>query len=87
MPAPTKRYGNEGGCPEMTLHGTADELPVESIFTCRICDRVLLLEDIFNQGLRQPEPGETRDEYMEAELLDGLDHLVCLRERAPNQAF
>jgi hypothetical protein len=51
------------------------------LLICPDCRFPLTSSDIFEQGLRMPEPGETREEYCEAELLDELTHMSCLRAR------
>jgi hypothetical protein len=53
------------------------------MFHCRICGAPLTKDDFFDLGVRQPEPGETKDDYCDAELIDYLEHAGCLRsERA-----
>ncbi|MBI5288222.1 MAG: hypothetical protein HY873_04550 [Chloroflexi bacterium] len=53
----------------------------QPMFVCPDCGRALTAEDVFEHGLRLPDYGETRDEYYEAELLDSLGHVSCLRAR------
>ena len=48
-----------------------------SMFLCKRCSRPLTGDDIVALGLRVPDPGESRDEYLEAELIDDLDHSDC----------
>jgi hypothetical protein len=47
------------------------------MFVCSTCARALTGDDVIAQGLRLPEPDESRDDYFEAELIDALDHLDC----------
>lgn len=49
------------------------------MFYCRDCREPITREDIFELSLRLPEEGESRDEYMEAELIDDIRHLRCIR--------
>jgi len=51
------------------------------MFVCPDCGEALTADDVFEHGLRLPDCGETRDEYFEAELLDNLGHVSCLRAR------
>ena len=51
------------------------------MFVCPGCDRALSGDDIIAQGLRLPEPGESPDDYFEAELIDQLEHLACTQVR------
>ena len=48
-----------------------------AMFSCKHCSRPLTGDDLIAQGLRLPDPGESRDEYLEAELIDDLLHLTC----------
>jgi hypothetical protein len=52
------------------------------MFVCAICGRALTRDDIFELGLRLPEPGETWEEYGEADLIDAIEHVVCAESRA-----
>jgi len=47
------------------------------MFICRRCGNALSSSDFFDLGLRVPEPYETRDDYLDAELLDTLSHVAC----------
>ena len=49
------------------------------MFRCRSCGGPVSTDDFFEIGLRLPEPGESADEYCDAELLDGVDHVDCQR--------
>ena len=51
------------------------------MFFCPDCGSALTSDDVADHGLRLPDAGETRDEYFEAELLDSLGHISCLRAR------
>lgn len=47
------------------------------MFQCRSCGGAVSTDDLFEIGLRLPEPGESADEYCDAELIDGVDHIDC----------
>jgi hypothetical protein len=51
------------------------------MFICPSCGEALRQTDVFDHGLRLPDYGETRDDYLEAELLDELQHYDCLRAK------
>ncbi len=55
-----------------------------SNFVCAVCGVALSEDDFFALGLRQPEPGETREEYAEAELVDEIIHRACAESRGRN---
>jgi hypothetical protein len=52
------------------------------IFVCAICHQALGKDDIFDLGLRVPEPGETWEEYADAEVIDAIEHVACAESRA-----
>lgn len=52
------------------------------MFVCAVCGRALTRDDIFELGLRLPEPGETREEYAETDLVDAVEHIACAESRA-----
>lgn len=45
---------------------------------CRACGSPLTADDLTAQGLRLPEPDETSEEYVDAELCDDVRHPRCL---------
>ncbi|MDP9237402.1 MAG: hypothetical protein M3P30_08410 [Chloroflexota bacterium] len=47
------------------------------IFVCSACGGPVTDDDFFELGLRYPEPGESKDDYRGAELLDQVDHVDC----------
>ena len=47
------------------------------LLACARCGGGLTDEDIYVQGLRLPDHGETAGEYLEAELIDALEHVDC----------
>lgn len=47
------------------------------LLSCIGCGEPLRVEDLVAQNLRLPEQSETREEYLDAELLDGLAHVAC----------
>lgn len=49
------------------------------MFRCAFCDVPLGAKDLNDIGLRAPDPGESRDEYIDAELIDRFEHLACVR--------
>ena len=59
-----------------------------AMFRCRLCGAAVSTDDFFEIGLRLPEPGESADDYCDAELIDGIDHVDCQRPaRAGCRAF
>jgi hypothetical protein len=56
--------------PVVDFHG----LPM---FFCSACGGAVTHDDFYELGLRFPEPGESKDDYHEAELLDQVDHVDC----------
>lgn len=52
------------------------------MFVCASCRRALTTDDIFELGLRSPEPGETWEQYAETELIDAIEHVSCAESRA-----
>jgi hypothetical protein len=57
------------------------------MFVCPDCLAPLSSDDVVAHNLRVPDVGETRDEYAEAELLDSLSHIDCLRARRAGVAL
>ncbi len=53
----------------------------QTMFRCAACGLPLTEDDFFDLGLRLPEPGESRSEYCENELIDVLHHADCLRAK------
>ena len=51
------------------------------MFSCESCGKALNGDDFFALGMRVPDPGESRDDYCEAELLDVVKHVDCMRAR------
>lgn len=49
------------------------------MFYCSSCGTPLTKDDFFEIGLRLPDYGETAGDYAEAELLDTISHIDCLR--------
>ena len=49
------------------------------MFRCTRCGTGLSPDDIFDLGMRLPDRGESRDDYIEAELIDEMMHVACLR--------
>ncbi len=49
------------------------------MFYCQDCMEPMTKDDIFELGMRLPDHGETRDDYVEAELVDVVRHLGCIR--------
>lgn len=49
------------------------------MFYCASCGVPLTADDFFELGMRLPDHGETHDDYFEAELLERLSHVDCLR--------
>ena len=49
------------------------------MFYCGSCGTPLTADDFFDLGLRLPDYGEERDDYCQAELIDKISHIDCLR--------
>lgn len=49
------------------------------MFRCGTCGGAISDDDFFEIGLRPPEPGESADDYRDAELLERIDHVACTR--------
>jgi hypothetical protein len=49
------------------------------MFLCGACGAPITKGDLFELGLRLPEPGESKDDYCEAELIDTITHVGCVR--------
>ena len=80
-PGGSTRY-DKGEVAGMTLsQDTVRDRHGRPMFVCPDCGEALTADDVFEHGLRLPDCGETRDEYFEAELLDNLGHVSCLRAR------
>lgn len=47
------------------------------MFYCPNCGGAVARADILDLGLRLPDNGETAGEYLDAELLDGVEHSQC----------
>jgi hypothetical protein len=52
-----------------------------SSFMCTVCGVALTEDDFVVLDLRPPEPGETLEEYAEAELVDAIVHRACAESR------
>ncbi len=50
-----------------------------AMFWCDDCKEAMTKDDVFELGMRLPDHGETRDDYVEAELVDVVRHLRCIR--------
>lgn len=48
------------------------------LLLCATCGQALCMNDLIEQSLRLPEPAESREDYVDAELLDDLAHVACL---------
>ena len=49
------------------------------MFYCRACGAPITSDDFFHLGLRLPDAGESKDDYCDAELIDSIEHVDCLR--------
>jgi hypothetical protein len=58
--------------PIRDLHGRV-------MFNCASCGVPLTEDDFFEQGLRTPRHDESREEYLDAELLDLITHDDCMK--------
>jgi len=48
------------------------------LFRCSLCGAPLTLVDFGRQALRCPESEETAQDYLDAELIDELNHYDCV---------
>jgi hypothetical protein len=51
------------------------------MFHCAVCQRPLTVDDFYELGLRLPDRWETTVDYCDAELIDTLEHVACLRSK------
>ena len=49
----------------------------QPLLRCSRCAGPITDNDVYDQGLRLPDPGESADEYIESELIDELHHVDC----------
>ena len=49
------------------------------MFLCAACGAPMTRDDFFEIGLRLPDQGESREDYCDAELIDRITHVDCLR--------
>lgn len=49
----------------------------QPLLRCSRCNGAIAEDDIYAEGLRLPEHGETASDYFEAELIDELHHVDC----------
>lgn len=47
------------------------------MFPCLRCGGAIARFDILESGLRLPDHGETAEEYLDAQILDGIEHAQC----------
>jgi len=47
------------------------------MFLCAACGLPITKSDLFELGLRLPDPGESKDDYCASELIDSLTHGDC----------
>jgi len=59
-------------------HEVVRDFQGQDLLHCSHCGRPLTQAEFFDLGLRLPEPGESRDEYCDAEVLDSVTHTACL---------
>lgn len=52
-----------------------------AMFPCSVCKQPLTVDDFYELGLRLPNRWETTGDYCDAELIDTLEHLACLRSK------
>jgi hypothetical protein len=53
-----------------------------TMFLCTRCREPISREDILEFGARLPEHGETAEDYLDSQLLDGIDHVQCVASAA-----
>jgi NAD-dependent SIR2 family protein deacetylase len=49
----------------------------QAMFYCTRCNGPISRSDIVEFGARLPDHGETADEYLDSQLLDGIEHPRC----------
>lgn len=47
------------------------------MFHCSYCMAPLTQDDFGDLGMRLPDPGESREDYCDGELIDSLQHVRC----------
>jgi hypothetical protein len=50
------------------------------MFYCRLCGAPIRSSDIISFGARLPEHGETAEDYLDAQLLEGIEHPRCVAD-------
>jgi hypothetical protein len=60
-----------------TTEATIVDAHGAAMFVCSRCERPMTERDFFDLGMRLPDAGESRDEYLDAELLDEIVHEHC----------
>jgi hypothetical protein len=48
-----------------------------TMFYCTRCGAPISRSDILEFGARLPDDGETAEDYLDSQLLDGIDHVRC----------
>jgi hypothetical protein len=48
------------------------------MFYCRHCKAPITRSDILDFGARLPDYGEPADDYLDSQLLDGIEHTRCI---------
>ena len=57
-----------------------------AMFLCGLCGQAMGKDDFFDQGMRLPDRGEGRDDYCDAELIDGFEHAACTAKAHASRA-
>jgi hypothetical protein len=60
-------------------HGPLVDRSGRIMFLCSACGSPITRDDFLEMGLRLPDQSESRDDYCDAERIDSVMHVDCLR--------
>ena len=79
--APLSRCANghvrSGRCSGVSARGGVRGPDGQPMFVCVRCGVPLTKDGLVDLGLRLPDAGESRDDSMDAELIDAVRHAMC----------
>ena len=61
------------------MNSTIADSEGRPMLRCSSCGAPLTQDDFFDLGLRLPDLGESRNDYVDAELIDSVVHVRCIR--------